>query len=734
VTASSLKRACVLASLFALALVHADVTLPSIFGSHMVLQQKVPVVVWGKAAPGEKVTVELAGKSATATADDQGAWRVSLPAMDVATGLTMTVKGTNTVAFDDVAVGEVWLCSGQSNMEMGIKMCLKADEEIAAANYPDIRLIDVPKVTKAMPQDNFKGAWTRCTPETVVSQGTWGGFSACAYYFGRELHRELKVPIGLIDSSWGGSRIEPWTPPVGFQAVPALKSIADRVEAADPRSEAHKKILQEALANTQKWLEQSKTALATEAPVTPVPALPEALRPLSGYGDPCAMYNAMIHPLIPFAIRGAIWYQGESNHHDRMAYVDKTRALVDGWRALWKNPGMPYYYVQIAPYQYGSENPEILATFWQAQAAIEKQIPNTGMAVITDVGNLKDIHPKNKQEAGRRLALLALHDTYGRKDLVCRGPLFSSCDLDGARAVVHFENAAGLKTRDGKAPDWFQIGGDNGRLVNATAKIEGETVVLTNPEVGQVTAVRFAWNKLAEPNLANGAGLPASAFEFGSIPKDALIRRIAPETKDYTVIYDLKLPNIRYQNDRIVYDVDESKTFKGAFDRVGYLLYLRQKDGKEKYVFASMDAFTKDLDKIGVPTYATKAQFQQAPVDLTVSSNVPGIKTGKIAHGWMEFWACNYAANNEAKVPGASESKYDFGDRKALDVPNGYGSMQIHNVDAKQVIFAYNQWKAGAKCDLGIGNSPKGHPDYTFEKNGDSYADARLTVLVRPAK
>jgi len=631
-------------------------------------------------------------------------------------------------------VGEVWLCSGQSNMEMGIKRCRDADAEIAAADYPDLRLIAVPKTTAALPRDNFKGAWVRCTPETVVSEATWGGFSAAAYYFGRELHRELKVPVGLIDSSWGGSRIEPWTPPVGFQAVPALADIAQRVDIADPRSAAHKQVLNGTLAATEKWLADARAALAAEKAVTPLPALPDSLRPLDQYGDPCAMYNTMIHPLVPYAIRGAIWYQGESNHHDRMAYLDKTRAQVEGWRKLWNNPVLPYYYVQIAPYQYGSENPQILATFWEVQAAIEKQIPNTGMVVIHDVGNLQDIHPKNKQVVGLRLAQLALAETYGRKDIVCRGPLFVSAKPDGAKMVVTFENAAGLKTLDDKAPDWFELGGDNGSFVKANAEIVGETVVVSSPEVTVPTAVRFAWDKLATPNLANGVGLPATAFQFGKISERAVMERLAPGTKGYEIVYDVTLPNITYQNDRVVYNADHSGEIKGAFDRVGYFLYLRLVSGEERYVFASMDAFTKDLALVGIPAFASKAQFQQAVNNLKVESNVPGVETGDIAQGWMEFWTCNYAAGNGAKVPGASDSKYDFGDQMAPDVPNGYGSMQIHNVGAKQVIFAYNNWKAMSGADLGIGNSTKGHPDYTFEKNAGSYAEAKLTVLVRPVK
>ncbi|MBT3376557.1 MAG: 9-O-acetylesterase [Lentisphaerae bacterium] len=706
------------------------VTLPSIFGSHMVLQQAESVPIWGWADPGEEVTVSIAGGSHSVTAGEDGDWRLDLPPMNVGTGFTMTVSGANTVTFEDVAVGEVWLCSGQSNMEQGVGVSLNPSAEIAAANHPDIRLIDVPKTLSSTPKRGFSGNWVRCSPETIGTHGTWGGFSAVAYYFGRALHAELGVPIGLIDSSWGGSRIEPWTPPLGFRSVAEVSALSARVEMATPGSPSHLEAMGDFLTRLGAWRDGAREAMLESRAFEPVPAFPAGLIPLDKRGDPCAMYNAMIHPLVPYGIRGAIWYQGESNHHDRMLYVAKTEALVAGWRGLWGKPAMPYYYVQIAPYQYGSENASILAAFWEAQATIEKRVPHTGMAVISDVGNLKDIHPKNKQAVGKRLAGLALSETYGRGG-VCRGPLFAGHEVDGAKVIVSFENAAGLRTRDGKASDWFEIGGNNGVFVKADAAITGETVVLSSPEVAIPTAARFAWSKLAEPNLTNGAGLPATAFSVGTIPVRSVVDNCVAEAKDYELVYSVALPRVRYEGDGIVYDEDHAAAFSGAFDRIAYFLILMTKDGTKQFVFASMDAFTDDITKVGVPVFKTKVHLQQEVAGLQVRSNVPGLKAGDNLAGGIEFWPCNYGPSNARKVPGASDSAYDFGDQQNTGVAHGYGSMQIHNRAAKQVVFAYNNWRAQGQADLGIGNSPSGHPDWTFTKSAGSYTAAKLLILVR---
>lgn len=724
----------VLALMSATFATRADVKLPAIFGSHMVLQQGEPIVVWGQADPGETVDVTLGHESGQATADARGDWRLTLPPAAVARDLTLTVKAKNTLTFEDVAVGEVWLCSGQSNMEMGVTVCLDVEKELAAGDHPDIRLIDVPKVTAPVPQRDVTASWVRCNGETLARHGTWGGFSACAYYFGRELQRTLGVPVGLIDSSWGGSAIEPWTPPEGFRSLSTLPALSRRVEIGTLGTELRRQVSADFIAATDQWLAQTREALAQETVISAPPAMPPELAPLAGYRDPTAMYNAMIAPLVPFALRGVIWYQGESNHGDHMAYVEKTKALVQGWRQVWHKPELPYYYVQIAPYRYGDEDPERLARFWEAQAAIEKAIPNTGMAVIHDVGDVNDIHPKNKQEAGRRLALLALNQTYGRREVVCRGPLFARMSLEPGRLRVTFENAqGGLKTRDGKAPDGFELIGENGLFVAAEATLEGEAVVLSSPQVREPVAVRYAWNKLASPNLTNQAGLPATAFRAGEIPLRAGLDSTIPEAKPYALVYSLDLP-AAYQDNRVVYSVDRRHDVRGPFDRVAYFLDLHKADGSRQYVFVSLDAFTGDLDQVGVPTVGTQARIQQPATALQVRSNVPGITAGDDIAGFIEFWPCNYGPANAAKVPGASESVYDIGDQISADAPDGYGSMQVHNVAARQVIFACNNWKAREAGDIGIGNAPSGHPDWTFSKSAGAWASARLQVLVRPAK
>jgi sialate O-acetylesterase len=506
----SLPRLVLLASLVAAAL-WADVRTPTVFGPNMVFQQGRPLPVWGWAEAGEEVTVKLAGKTATATANAKGEWRVDLPELAPAKDLTLTIQGANTLSYGNVAVGEVWVGSGQSNMQFTVSSSINSKEEIAAANYPDIRLYYVPRVPAGTPQDDIKAEWKVCTPETVP------GFSAALYFFGRDLHKELKVPFGLIHTSWGGTRIEPWTPPEGFAAVPALESIDKQVELSLPSSNVHKAELAKQLAATETWLAEAKTAADRNQPVPPLPAFNKGLLPLGTHTTPTGLYNGMVHALIPFAIRGAIWYQGESNRNDGEFYFEKMKALIYGWRKLWGQGDFPFYFVQLAPYHYGG-SPTKLAEIWQGQTDA-LTIPNTGMAVTLDIGNVGNIHPRNKQEVGRRLSLWALAKTYGRDDLVYSGPLFRDVIIKGNQLRVFFKHADdGLKSRDGKPLTWFEVVGPDGEWVKANAEIDGKTVVVSAPGITKPLAVRFAWNQEAEPNLINQAGLPAAAFLGGFPP------------------------------------------------------------------------------------------------------------------------------------------------------------------------------------------------------------------------
>ena len=705
---------------------HADVRLPHVFGSHMMLQRDAKLPVWGWADPGEKITVQLDERPAvSAQADAKGKWQVTLPAIAGGGPLTLKVKGNNELILEDVLVGEVWIGSGQSNMQWSVRQSLNPDEEIAAAKLPQIRLLSIPRRPSGFPVHDVQAEWQVCSPDTVAN------FSACAYFLGRHLHRELKVPVGLINTSWGGTRIEPWTPPVGFEPVPDLKSIYEQVMLTDPKSAGYKKLLSEYLAQAEVWLKTARQALAEEASLAAMPPYPKELRALTHHQQPSTLYNGMVHALVPFAIRGAVWYQGESNHREGKLYTEKMKALIGGWRAVWQQGDFPFYYVQIAPYQYGSENPFILAEFWEAQAAA-LSIPSTGMVVTNDIGNTNNIHPRNKQEVGRRLGLIALAKVYGREGLVCSGPTFKSMAIEGNRIRLSFDHVgSGLASRDDKALTHFELIGKETDFVKATAVIDGSDVLVSSPEVKQPMAVRYAWHKNAEPNLMNKEGLPATPFRAGEVPKRDLLALRAAEAKDYTLVYDLDISKVTKD---ITYDVDNRARVAGPFDRIAYFLELQKAHEPVQYVYVSMDAFTKDLAKIGVPAYGAKVTFQQNVQNMSVLSNVEGIATGSgLTGGNIEFWSSNYGPLNSGEVPNASSSVWDFGDQPSAP-GDGYGCMQIHNYEAKQTIFALNSWKRGANADLGIGNSPGKTRDWTFAANAQAYTIKRLRVFVRVKK
>jgi sialate O-acetylesterase len=705
----------------------ADVRLPKVFGSNMVLQRGKPLIFWGWAQPGEKVTVKVAAQSGEVEANERGEWKLVLGAMEAGGPYTVTVAGSNTIEFENVMVGEVWLCSGQSNMEMGVGMVRDGKAEIAAADYPNIRLLMVANRWTPEPQPDFEGTWKVCTPKTIA-EGGWNGFSATAYFFGREIQKTLGVAVGLVDADWGGTRIEPWTPPEGFAALPALKRESELVQLGDPRTALHQQRLQQTLDETERWLAAAKKALKEKTLVPTMPAYPAELLAPHELQQATALFNGMIHPLIPFAMRGALWYQGESNLGEGMLYAEKMKALVSGWRQLWGEGDFPFYFVQIAPFNYGGDA-ERMGDFWQAQAAAAQAIPNCGMAVINDIGDLKDIHPTNKQEVGRRLALLALARTYNSQNVVCSGPTFKAMAVEGDRLRVTFENAGGLASRDNQPLSWFElIDADEGGFVKADARIDGASVVLSSPEVKRPVAMRFAWSMLAEPNLVNSAGLPSSAFRAGAVPKRDLLALKIPEARQYQLVYDLDLAKLGAE---INYDRNECAGLGKPFDRIAYFLELSAADGNTQYLYVSMDAFTEDTARISVPTLKSGGRFQQNVSNLNIYSNVKGVVTGTgLAGGNIEFWPNNYGPGNSAKVPNASSQTFDFGD-EPNEPADGYGSMQVHNHDAKQTLFALNHWREGNSADLGIGNQPKGNPDWTFAANAGSYQTKRLRVLVR---
>ncbi|WP_182870693.1 sialate O-acetylesterase [Rhodopirellula sp. JC639] len=711
------------ACLQACSIARAEVRLPGFIGDHMVLQQQMPIRLWGWADAGETVEVSLGGNKTTATPGETGRWQVELPAMQASDSpLALVVKGNNTIQVDDVLVGEVWLCSGQSNMEWSVAASANAKAEIAAADYPLIRHIKIPRNPSTTPLDDVSAPWNVCSPETA------GSFTACGYYMARRLHQDLGVPIGLINSSWGGTRVEPWTPPVGFRSVDALDGIYKSVVQRTPGSESYQATLEKHIAATRQWLDGASEALQSKTAAEPSPAFPKDLLPFQSHQDPTMLYNGMIHALVGYPIRGAIWYQGESNHAEGMLYFEKKKALIGGWRTLWNQGDFPFYYVQIAPFQYGSEDPTILPRFWEAQAAVE-QLPNSGMVVINDIATLNNIHPPNKQDVGNRLALLALKNDYGKEDLVAHSPEMESMEiLDGRLKITFAKTGGGLKTRDANPPSHFEvIGAGSGGYQPADATIEGDAVILTSDAVEKPVAFRFAWDKLAEPNLTGGTGLPVGAFRGGEEP-DFLSS--LPIHRDYQLVYDIDLGKL---NQRVQYDVDHSDDVS-AFDRIGYLLELRSSSGQDQAVFVSMKAFTDDATKIGIPTVSSAAVFQQSVEDMDVFSSTDRVTQGRaIATGNIEFWPGNYGPANQAGVQNASGSQFDFGDEPSPPTA-GYGSMQVHNFGKRQTVFAINHWKAAAAADIGIGNSSSGNPDWTFTANAGSYAKKRLRIYVRPSR
>jgi sialate O-acetylesterase len=632
----------------------AEVRVPAIIGDNMVLQARTKIRIWGKADPGGRLTVTFNSKTAHGTADQQGRWEIFIGPFKAGGPFELTIRGSTTLTFKNVLVGEVWICSGQSNMEWPLVNAKGGAEAVAQANYPEIRLFTVQKITSASPLDDVKGRWVVTTPETV------GQFSAVGYFFGRELYQQLKVPIGLIHSSWGGTPAESWTSYQALASTPELKPIIDRYEEslkslperqrdyeralaqweqkhiyADPGNKGETLGFADAALNTADWKKMNlpqyfETAgvdidgavwfrkviqvpetwagkdlilnltaiddydttyfngtkvggLGKETPAsyaTPrhysVPAAlvhagrnVVAVRVFDSAGDggfagdgqmslalagatqsediklegvwdykvelalepkhpdwgsrpqepgpnnqnsPAVLYNAMLAPLMPYAIRGAIWYQGESNASRAYQYRTLFPLMIRDWRRAWGEGDFPFYYVQLANWH--SVKTEPTESEWaelrEAQTMTLHE-PSTGMAVIIDIGDANDIHPRNKLDVGHRLAVWALAETYHQK-IEPSGPLFDSYSIEGNKVRLRFKHSAGLHTADSGPPKGFAIAAVDQKFYWADARIEGDTILIWNQSVATPVAVRYAWADNPTVNLYNGANLPASPF------------------------------------------------------------------------------------------------------------------------------------------------------------------------------------------------------------------------------
>ncbi len=448
----------VLIGIAGLQTVFAHIELPNIFSNHMVLQRNAEVLLWGWGAPNETVKVYTGWDRQTyelKTGVD-AKWSFTVRTLEAGGPFQIRFSGaSNEVVLEDVLIGEVWLCSGQSNMEWSANSGIdNAASEIAMANYPDIRLFTVAKRTSKSEQEDVSGTWEACTPETMAD------FSAAAYFFSRRLRGELNVPIGMVDASWGASSAEVWTPSHVFKDEPDLAKSAEKIR-------------------PNKWVSV----------------------------EPSSLYNAMIAPLHPYKIAGALWYQGESNTANGERYQKLFTTMITSWRAVW-GYNFPFYYVQIAPYQYGGPEEGVVVRNQQRKSL---ELPDTGMVVTSDIATVDDIHPQNKQDVGLRLANIALKEHYKVVDMEVYGPLFREIKIEGSKVAVYFDHANGLKSKTKKITQ-FEVAAADGVFYPAKAKIKDDMVVVSSKKVKEPTQVRFAWGNTKLASLFNSAGLPASSF------------------------------------------------------------------------------------------------------------------------------------------------------------------------------------------------------------------------------
>lgn len=484
----------------------ADVTPAPLFRDHAVLQRGQPVPVWGRAAAGEQVTVEFRGQSVATAAGADGKWRVQLaPLAASAEPATLVIRGRNTVTLSDILVGEVWLASGQSNMEWRVEQAADAVAEAAAAKHPLIREFDVPNLVAEAPQETAGGAWVVCSPDTAAK------FSAVAYYFARDLQRAAGVPVGIINSTWGGTPVESWMSAAVLGGRPEFRLPLDRWRQTLADYPAKKAEFDAAL---PAWEKEDAAALATgkaaQAAFRKDHPRPRAPRGPGHHWTPAGLYNGMIAPLVPYAMGGAIWYQGESNADYPEEYTALFTAMIRQWRAEWGRE-LPFYFVQIANFNGNATDraPGQWAWLREAQART-LALPATGMVVTIDIGTPGNIHPKNKQDVGRRLALLARRDVL-RESVEVSGPTFVRAARAGAALRLEFDHAAGLNS-GGEAPGDFILAGADGIFHPATARIEGESLIVSSPAVPEPVAARYAWANAPAARLRNGAGLPAAPF------------------------------------------------------------------------------------------------------------------------------------------------------------------------------------------------------------------------------
>lgn len=482
----------------------ADCWLPQVFSDHMVLQRDAPIPIWGRTRAGSEISVSLAGETARTTANASGHWLVELPALPAGGPHTLTVKAATERKFSDVMIGEVWLCSGQSNMDFTVAPTDKRPfsgttnwkHEVAAGDAPAIRMFTAEWTMRELPQPDVEGTWRVASPETVPD------FSAVAWFFGRDLHGELKVPVGLITCAFGASTAEAWISEERLASEPDLVPLLKDYERKKIHFRDHPELFTKYGEDRSKWRAGGSEGRPPHHP-----------NPVMDQHNPGVLFNGMLHPVIPFGIRGAIWYQGESNVGTRDLYPALQRTLIEDWRSRWGRGEFPFLFVQLASHNQASRQPaeSPLATMRAAQAT-SLSLPHTGMAVAIDIGDAKDIHPRNKQDVAHRLARLALAHTYARSIEPC-GPTMKKATVENGAIRVTFDHVAeGLIAKGGELRH-FAIAGTDRKFIWADATIAGDSVVVRHPSIPEPAYVRYAWaDNPASANLCNSEGLPAAPF------------------------------------------------------------------------------------------------------------------------------------------------------------------------------------------------------------------------------
>jgi sialate O-acetylesterase len=476
--------------------INAEVKLPALLSDHAVLQQDTKVHIWGTASPGEDVTVSILGQTAKTKTSENGKWTVWLKPMKSAAPTEMTVAGTNTIVVKDILIGEVWIGTGQSNMEWFVKQSNNAEQEIANSANPQIRLFKVNHKISDTPLAEATGEWRVCGPEVV------GNFSATEYFFGRELYKATKLPMGLIESCWSATPGQSWLSKPALEAVPELKYIFDDWNGVLAKYPEAMKRYTEAL---DKWKTDSTQKQAQGMKPAAMPREPEGP---GSKNAPASLYNGMIAPIAPYTMRGVLWYQGEANAYEKTAFPYRylLKALITDWRTAWGQGDFPFMVVQLSAF---TKHP-----YWPIlrESQLEAlKLPNTTLTVTIDIGDSTNAHSKKKQELGYRLSLAARHLAY-KEDIEYSGPLYKQAEVEEKHVRIHFEHATGLQANGGGSLTGFTVAGADGKFVPANARVDGQTVVVSNPGIASPVAVRYAWLDWPVCNLINGAGLPASPF------------------------------------------------------------------------------------------------------------------------------------------------------------------------------------------------------------------------------